>query len=388
MMGILKALFSRRRPGTFGKLIGVAAMAAMAPLAFFSTSHAEDSAWVSLLNGKDLRDWTLSFQKTGLKNTDSIFKILANGNLMVDIQTSFKTTGFGHLFYTKRKFSHYLVRSWYRFPTATYGPDWGFGWNMQNNGLMLHSQDPKTMKDKDFPTCIEVQLMGPKNLQNEGLKGLGFKYATSANLCTPSTFVAYNGNNNYTEHCTAAQYPDAWKNTEIPWDDKDGWSDATVRVLGDSLVQHFIHSIKVFEYSKIREDNGTPLKEGYISVQAEGTSTEFKTLEVLDLVGCMDKNKPGYRSYFVKDDASACNVSSVAVPQEAARFEWVREGGRFRVIGNGARIASVRKLDGSILERLSGADAPVTIYSPREPGMYLVTVETPSGAATRMVPFF
>ena len=34
-------------------------------------------------------------------------------------------------------------------------------WAMRNNGLMLHSPDPKTMlKDQDFPISIEVQLLG------------------------------------------------------------------------------------------------------------------------------------------------------------------------------------------------------------------------------------
>jgi hypothetical protein len=43
--------------------------------------------------------------------------------------------------------------------------------------------------------------------------------------------------------CHHANYPAAWKNREIPWEDKEGWSDATVRVLADSLFQHFIHGI-------------------------------------------------------------------------------------------------------------------------------------------------
>lgn len=345
---------------------------------------AEDSAWVSLLNGKDLRDWTPYFQKTGIGNPDSSYKVTPEGWLFVDIHVSYNTTGFGHIFYTKRKFSYYMVRAEYRFTSEGYGPDWGMGWNRQNNGLMIHSQDPQTMKGKDFPTSVEVQLLGPKNEQNGDQKAKGFKYATSANLCTPSTFVAWNGNANYTQHCTAAQYPDAWKNTEIPWEDKDGWSDATVRVLADSMMQHYIHGVKVFEYTRIREDNGTPLKEGYLSLQAEGTSTQFRKLQVLDLVGCMDKAKSAYRSYFVKNDPAACNTIGIAagatLPPD---FALAREGSRLVLRGAGLSIAGARRADGSRIAVAPGA----TSFSPPGKGVYLVSIRSGGGIAVRKAAF-
>jgi hypothetical protein len=275
-----------------------------------------------------------------------------------------------------------MVRAEYRFTSEGYGPDWGMGWNRQNNGLMVHSQDPKTMKGKDFPTSVEVQLLGPKNEQNADQKSKGFKYATSANLCTPSSFVAWNGNANYTQHCTAAQYPDAWKNTEIPWEDKDGWSDATVRVLADSMMQHYIHGAKVFEYTRIREDNGTPLKEGYLSVQAEGTSTQFRKIEILDLVGCMDRTKPAYRSYFVKNDAAACAVLATGRAAVPADFTLARAGRGLEVSGGDAVIVEARGMDGSRTLLPTGS----TSYSPRSPGVYAVTIRSAAGTFVRMVP--
>lgn len=344
-------------------------------------ARAEDSAWVSLLNGKDLRDWTPYFQK-GVANPDSTYKVTPEGWLYVDIHVSFNTTGFGHLFYTKRKYAYYMVRADYRFTTAGYGPDWGQGWNMQNNGLMLHSQDPKTMQGKDFPTSIEVQLLGPKNEQNGEQKTNGFKYATTLNLCTPSTFVAYNGNANYTQHCTAASYPAAWKNTEIPWEDKDGWSDATVRVLSDSLVQHFIHGVKVFEYTKLREDNGTPLKDGYLSIQAEGTPTQFKTLEILDLEGCMDKTKPAYRTYYVKSNPAACVGTGLKTAVSDPDFSLAREGAALVV--HGGMLAEVRNADGSAVSFPPGA----TSFRPARAGIYLVTVRSAAGTFTRKAAWF
>ena len=38
----------------------------------------------------------------------------------------------------------------------------GAGWAVRNNGLMLHSQDPKTMTlNQDFPISLEAQLLVP-----------------------------------------------------------------------------------------------------------------------------------------------------------------------------------------------------------------------------------
>lgn len=348
-----------------------------------TTARAEDSAWVNLLaNG--LTDWKSYFQKTSATAANT-WKMTPEGWLHVDIQVNFSESGFGHLFYTKRKLSYYLVRAEYRFPANTFGPGWGQGWNRENNGLMLHSQDPATMNGKDFPTSIEVQLLGKNNEQNGELKSQGFKYATTANMCSPGTFVAYNGNQNYTTHCTAATYPAAWKNTEIPWDAAGGWSDVTVRVLADSLIQHFIHGVKVMEYTKVRLEGGqTPLKEGYLSIQAEGTSTQFRKIEVLDLVGCMDPSKTAYRTYFVKNDPAACNVTGAAAPGRGALG-----GVRFRVDGSGlaaeglpagsARL-EILAPDGRVLASGDGRE-PLALPGDLS-GVFLARVRAPSGAYT------
>lgn len=358
---------------------------AIALAAAFQLAGAEDSTWVSLLKDGIPNNWTGFFQKLGVGGANETWKMTPEGWLHVDIKVDYNTSGFGHLFYTKRKLSYYMVRAEYKFPANTYGPNWAQGWNRENNGLMLHSQDPATMNGKDFPTSIEVQLLGKNNEQNGGMKSQGFKYATTANMCSPSTFVAYNGNADYKEHCTAATYPAAWKNTEIPWDAAESWSDVTVRVLADSLIQHFIHGIKVMEYTKIRLDNGTPLKEGYLSIQAEGTSTLFRKIEVLDLVGCMDSTKPAYRTYFVKNDPLACNTTG-AIPrtQGEAGPALAREGSLLAVQGSGVSIAEVRRADGSQVGIKPGARS----FAPDRAGVYLVTIRSAAGISVRKAAWY
>ena len=208
---------------------------------------------------------------------------------------------FGHIFY-KDPFSHYLLAAEYRFvgdQVAAAGP--ALAWARRNNGLMLHSQDPKTMlKDQDFPISIEVQLLG----------GLGDgKPRTTANLCTPGTHVVLKGQL-HTPHCT---------NSTSKTYEGDQWVRVEVLVHGDELVRHIIDGETVLEYTKpqigggsatptdpkIKVD-GTPLTGGYISLQAETAPIDFRKVELLNLEGCTDPKARNYKTYLVKSNPSMC----------------------------------------------------------------------------------
>src|SRR4051794_13286178 len=95
---------------------------AMAAAALMGASgvRAEDSAWVAIFNHQDLKDWTPYFQK-GTGNPDSSWKVTPEGNLSVNIHLPFAQTGYGHLFYTKKKLSYYMVRASYKFTMDGYG---------------------------------------------------------------------------------------------------------------------------------------------------------------------------------------------------------------------------------------------------------------------------
>lgn len=341
----------------------------------FAGARAEDSAWVQLWNGKDLADWVPKFsgQKLGV-NVDSVFGV-KDGLLNVTVS---KNVGYGHLFYNKRAFSYFIARVEYKFPadkSAAGYPDW----TIQNNGLMILCQTPSSMDiGQDYPNSIEVQLLGPKSTTAGGTSST-WPVGHTANVCTPGTFIAYKGNNNYTTHCTTSEYPDAWKTTHIPWDKE--YSNVTARILSDSLDQHYINGVKVMEYSKVRLDNGTAVKQGYISIQAEGTSTQFRKIEILDLVGCMDKNSPAYRSYFVKNDAAACGASSLARSAGPSGFAIAPRQGSVEVTGPGFFSVEARRADGALVVSASGRDR-VSLEIPRErPGVLYIRVRKASGRA-------
>ena len=85
------------------------------------------------------------------------------------------------------------------------------------------------------------------------------------------------------------------------------------------LITHIINGDTVLQYTKpqigggvvenydpaIKQD-GKLLKAGYIALQSEGQAIDFRRVEILNLVGCMDPKASNYKSYYVKSDPTQC----------------------------------------------------------------------------------
>lgn len=269
----------------------------LAPLAgaFAQTPRSE---WIQLFNGKDLKDWTPKI--TGFpagENYANTFRV-EDGLLKVryDQYTEFGNR-FGHLFY-KTPYSYYVIAVEYRF-TGDQCPG-GPGWATRNSGIMLHGQKPETMgKDQDFPISIEVQLLG----------GLGKGPRTTANLCSPGTNVVRDGKL-FTPHCL---------NSESRTYNGDQWVRVEVEVHGGETIRHVVDGKIVLDYDQPQigggnvsnhdpatKKDGQLLTSGWISLQSESHPVDFRRVELLDLVGCMDKKAKNYKSYFIKHDAARC----------------------------------------------------------------------------------
>ncbi|MFK5972466.1 MAG: DUF1080 domain-containing protein [Flavobacteriaceae bacterium] len=254
--------------------------------------------WTSLFDGSDMDKWVPKF--TGYElgvNHNDVF-VVADSLLSVRYAVKDTFNGdFGHLYY-KQKFSHYRLKATYRFvgQQMTGGP----GWAVRNNGLMLHCQDPATLGlDQDFPISLELQLLG----------GDGTNSRANANLCTPGTNVVRN-DSLFTPHCVSSS-SDTYHGNR--------WVEVEALVLGDSLIQHILEGKVVMEYRKPTMgggntsghkaeiyQEGAPITEGFISIQAETHPIDFKSIELLNLCGCMDEKAKNYKSYFVKADNSTC----------------------------------------------------------------------------------
>lgn len=266
-------------------------------LASFGFSQ-EASDWQQLFNGRDLTGWTPKITGYPLgENFGNTFRV-ENGVMMVayDKYDNFNSR-FGHIFYNQ-KFSFYIIAVEYRFvgEQATGGP----GWALRNSGVMIHCQQPETMKkDQDFPISIEVQLLGGSDKSER----------TTANLCTPGTNVVVDGKL-FTPHCL---------NSKSKTYDGDQWVRVETMVLGAGVVRHMIEGKTVLSYEMpqigggnvsnhwpLAKVDGKLLDEGYISLQSESHPIEFRKVELLNLAGCMDAKAKNFKRHFVKAENSTC----------------------------------------------------------------------------------
>jgi Domain of Unknown Function (DUF1080) len=277
-------------------VLAIFVLASMVSLGQDAAAKADKKDWIQLFNGKNLDGWTVKITKHKLgENFGDTFRV-ENGSLKIAYD-KYDTLGgqFGHLFY-KDKFSYYLVAVEYRFigEQVKDSPAWG----LRNNGIMVHSQSAASMGlDQDFPTSIEVQLLG----------GDGVHDRPNGNVCTPGTNIVMNGSL-YTPHCyelRAKTYHG------------EQWVRVVAEVLGPEQITHYVEGVPVLSYTKpqlggeasspeFAKRAGELLSEGYIALQAESHPTEFRKVEVLNLVGCMDKKASNFKPYYVKADNTKC----------------------------------------------------------------------------------
>lgn len=264
-----------------------------------ASGSAEREEWLALFNGRDLTGWTPKIARHALgdnyANTfrveGGVLKASYDGYQRFDMQ-------FAHLFY-ERPFAYYRLRLEYRLvgePAAGAPP-----WAIRNSGVMLHAQDPATMRlNQGFPISVEAQF----------LAGFGDgKPRPTLNVCTPGTEIVIDGAL-APEHCTESRSPTF---------DGDQWVRAEVVVLGSASITHFVNGQKVLEYQLLQyggsalgeinpgtKPDGQLLERGYIALQAESTPVEFRNVQLLNLEGCMDQNATNYKKYYVKSLPSAC----------------------------------------------------------------------------------
>jgi hypothetical protein len=232
-----------------------------------------DQEWIQLFNGKDLSGWDIKFSGHELNDNFNNTVRVEDGIMKVcyDQYDTFRGE-YGHIFY-KEPFSHYILRVEYRFvgQQVKGGADWAF----KNSGVMFHSQSAESMGfDQDFPVCIEAQFLG----------GYETGERSTANVCTPGTHI-HMGDSLITDHCT--------NSTSRTYRGEE-WVTVELHVYGDSIIHHVIDGDTVLTYSKpviggysLPENypvpEGTPVKAGYIALQAESHPVQFRKVELLNL---------------------------------------------------------------------------------------------------------
>ena len=265
----------------FRKITAVVCLTSLIVLGGCSQKKDISNNWITLFNGKDLKDWKIKIAGYPLNknfgNTfrveDSLLKVSYDG-----YDDSLRGR-YGHIFY-KKKFSAYLLVAEYRF----YGNQIsdGPGWAYMNNGLMLHCQSPESMTvEQDYPISIECQLLGSDDKVTR----------TNANVCTPGTNIVMDGQL-ITQHCTDSDSDPSPGNE---------WTHVEALVLGDSIIKQIVDSdtVLVYEHPTIGggsvnhydpavKIDGKPLTEGYIALQSESYPTEFRMVKLFNLEPYMD----------------------------------------------------------------------------------------------------
>ena len=267
------------RPALHALAIVTFAMVAIAsapPVNAADDKANKEEKWISLFNGKDLKDWTIKINGYELNDNYKNTFYVEDGLMKVGYQ-GYENYGkrFGHIFY-KTPYSHYRLRIEYRF-VGEQCPG-GEGWAFRNSGAMLHCQAPETMrKDQEFPVSIEAQFLG----------GSGQGKRPTANLCTPGTNVVMNGKL-FTPHCVNS-------NSETYHGDQ--WVTVELEVRGGKTIKHIIDGKVVLAYDEpqldesngdakkiIEKQNGKKaLENGYISLQSESHPVHFRKVELLVL---------------------------------------------------------------------------------------------------------
>jgi hypothetical protein len=256
--------------------------------------------WVELFNGKNLDGWTAKIAKHEVgENYANTFRVV-DGTIQAryDGYGGAYNAQFGHLYYN-RPYSYYLVSTEYRFTGELYpgAPSY----TLRNSGLMIHSQDPRTMpRDQNFPISVENQYLG--GLSNG-------RPRTTSNMCSPGTMVDFNGKPD-TRHCI---------NSTSKTYDGDQWVLSETLVLGDSIVKQIINHDTVLVYTHPRQAAGVAtgfdpaqltegklLSSGFIALQAEGHPVDFRNVRLLNLEGCMDPKAANYKRYYVKSNPATC----------------------------------------------------------------------------------
>ena len=241
-------------------------------LCVLSLSAGAEESWIPLFNGKNLDGWTPKITRCKLgENFKETFRV-ENGVLKASCDQYGEFAGhYGHLFY-KSPFQSYRLRAEYRFVGEQCAG--GAGWATRNSGVMIHCQDPATMREnQEFPVSIEVQLLG----------GLGKGERPTGNLCTPGTNVVMDSKLRQ-EHCITSKS----KTYE-----GDQWVAIEVVVRG-AHIKHIVNGETVLEYDEPQlderdqdakalielEQGEKDLNGGWIALQSESHPVEFRKVEI------------------------------------------------------------------------------------------------------------
>lgn len=236
-------------------------------------TSSEGEKWISIFNGKNLEGWTCKMVGSPA-GVDSFHTFSAEHGILKVSYDDYPLFGerFAHLFY-REKLSDYKLKLDYRL-VGKPKPDAPW-WTYTNSGVMYHSQSPESMGiDQAYPVSLEMQILGCTDTSRH----------TTANICTPGTDITV-GDSIYPDHCMPSSSPYFPDST---------WISLELVVYHDSIIYHIVNGDTVLFFTHpvlggwmlpddYPDPPGTPVKAGYIALQAEGQPIEFRNIKLLKL---------------------------------------------------------------------------------------------------------
>ena len=237
-----------------------------------------DENWISLFDGQTLDGWTTKIVGYPA-GEDPLETFRAKDGVLYisyDKYGGRLDSRFAHLFY-KDPFKAYHLSLEYRFvgeETMNDPPKR----KPYNSGVLYHSESPQRMKlNQPFPISNEAQLLATIP------DGDHVRYTGSA--CGMGTLVSTGGNE-----------PVECADSVVPERPQGQWAHFELEVRPDGHVTHWIDGIEAASFDELVLDTSDPrfpsqelideqngdrvLRNGYIALQAEGHSVEFRDIKI------------------------------------------------------------------------------------------------------------
>lgn len=266
-MGMSKRTAQRKMAGAAALFASASALTACASI------PDQRPQWVRIFDGESLAGWTVKIAGEPAGQDKHGVISAHDGILRFDYpETERFADKYLHLFYN-RELSDYRVRLEYRF-TGGQAPG-GPGFALLNSGIMLHAQNPLSMAvEKDFPVSVEAQMLASHP---------GEPQRTTGNVCTPGTNVVVNGEIGKT-HCIKSSHVARGV---------DEWTAMEVDVRGSEAIEIYVDGQLAFSLTDPQYDPADKrfpapnnasglLSRGFIALQGESHSVEFRNIELLD----------------------------------------------------------------------------------------------------------
>lgn len=233
--------------------------------------------WISLFNGKDLDGWTTTLQDKKPGEDPDRFVQVRDGavHMYADTDTATKVP-FGVIVHDKT-FSRFHLSVEYRWGQKKFDPRKN---EIRDAGLLYHASNT----GKVWPDSVEYQIQ-------EGDSGdIVFLPKAGLTWMRPDPENAPEGQGDPGMLPEEGGFPRDFGRADFAYigrfpvlDTLDGWNRVEAIVHADESAEHIINGTTVARITNLREEDGSPVREGKIALQLEGAEILYRDVKIREL---------------------------------------------------------------------------------------------------------